>query len=211
MTAEDRFAQLPARRSKFFDTKFDWLKPLWNEPIIASLILVSILPVLVAVSILVKLGSRGPILYSQRRVGFNGKEFSIYKFRSMKMDAEASSGPILAIKNDNRITKVGRFLRASHLDELPQIWNVINGDMAFLGPRPERMVFVNRYVKEIVNYNYRHSVKPGVTGLAQVCLPYDAKANDKLHYDLHYIGNKGSLNLNLFIIWKTFQKVIKAF
>lgn len=160
------------------------------------------LPFMLATAIAIKIGDPGPILYSQVRTGRKGKEFRIYKFRTMRVDAEKYSGPMLAQENDPRITRLGRFLRAVRLDELPQIWNVLNGDMSIVGPRPERPFFVEKFVQEMPEYAYRHNVKPGITGLAQVYGKYNTTPFDKLVYDLMYI-QKCSILEDLRIIIQT--------
>ena len=160
------------------------------------------LPFMVVTAIAIKIGDPGPILYSQVRTGRMGKEFRIYKFRTMRVDAEKYSGPMLAQENDPRITRLGRFLRAVRLDELPQIWNVLNGDMSIVGPRPERPFFVEKFVQEMPEYAYRHNVKPGITGLAQVYGKYNTTPFDKLVYDLMYI-QKCSILEDLRIIIQT--------
>jgi lipopolysaccharide/colanic/teichoic acid biosynthesis glycosyltransferase len=152
----------------------------------------------------------GNIFYTQTRVGKNGVKFLIYKFRTMYENAEANSGAVLATENDPRITKLGKFLRSSHLDELPQLLNVLRGEMSFFGPRPERPEFVEIFVKEIENYHLRFDVRPGITGVAQICLPYDAKARDKINLDIFYIKNRESLLLHLIIIYYTILKMITA-
>ncbi len=147
-------------------------------------------PVMLLTALLIKITSKGPAIYSQTRVGENGKLFKIYKFRSMVADAESKSGAVWATKNDSRITPVGHFLRKSRLDELPQFFNVIKGEMSLIGPRPERPVFVDQFRKEISDYEKRLEIKPGITGLAQVWHRYDENIADvrkKIKYDILYI------------------------
>ncbi len=167
----------------------------------------SILPL---IALAIKLESPGDVIFSQVRVGENGRDFKIYKFRSMRHDAEAASGAVWAGENDPRITRVGNFLRKTRLDEIPQLFNVFMGDMAFVGPRPERPEFVVDLEKEIPYYSKRHALKPGVTGWAQVCYPYGASVEDsmmKLKYDLYYVKNF-SIFLDLKIIIKTVKVVL---
>jgi lipopolysaccharide/colanic/teichoic acid biosynthesis glycosyltransferase len=157
----------------------------------------------------VRLSSPGPALYHQRRVGHEGKVFTIHKFRSMRTDAEAKSGAVWSKAGDPRVTPVGRFLRRTRLDELPQLWNVIKGDMSFVGPRPERPEFVTELTKEIPFYGQRHAVRPGLTGWAQVRHSYGSNAQDALHklqYDLFYIKHV-SVAFDLFIILETLKTV----
>jgi len=167
-------------------------------------------PLMIAVTILIKIDSQGSLFYRQQRVGQNGKRFTLIKFRSMRDDAEAVTGPIFADKDDIRITRVGRLLRTTRVDELPQLLNVLRGEMSFVGPRPERPFFVEQFAKEIPYYAQRLSVKPGITGWAQVCYPYGATLEDaieKLRLDLYYIKNT-SFILDLFIIMKTLKIVV---
>ena len=172
--------------------------------IVSSIGFIFALPFMLITAIAIKIGDPGPVLYSQIRTGRDGKEFKVYKFRTMRVDAEKYSGPMLAQENDPRITKLGSFLRAVRLDELPQIWNVINGDMSIVGPRPERPYFVEKFAKDIPEYVYRHNVKPGITGLAQVYGKYNTTPFDKLVYDLMYI-QRCNLLTDLTIIIQTIR------
>jgi sugar transferase (PEP-CTERM system associated) len=167
-------------------------------------------PVIPIVAALVKLTSHGPALYHQERVGFNGRIFTVHKFRTMRDDAEHGTGPVWATANDARVTPVGRFLRRTRLDEIPQLWNVLKGDMSFVGPRPERPGFVDQLSAAIPFYRQRLVVKPGVTGWAQVRYTYGATIEDaveKLQYDLYYIKNM-SIALDLVIVLETIKTVI---
>ncbi len=168
-------------------------------------ILILTLPLWMIIAIMIKLNSHGPVLYRQIRVGKDGRHFKMLKFRSMKTDAEKHTGPVWAGRNDPRVTKVGRFLRRTHLDELPQFLNVVKGDMSLVGPRPERPFFVEKLSKEIPLYKHRHRVKPGITGWAQVKYKYDENIEDvrnKIKYDLFYIENN-SWRLDLKILFNT--------
>lgn len=178
---------------------------------LALLVLFAFWPFLLLISIFIKLDSPGPVLYKQQRVGHRGKEFTLYKFRSMISDAEKYTGPVWAEKNDKRITRIGRVLRPLRLDEWPQLLNVLQGDMSFVGPRPERPAFVERFRKVLPLYNLRLNVHPGITGWAQVKGSYDESIEDvkrKLEHDLQYV-NDMSLRLDLKIFLKTVLTVLK--
>lgn len=168
------------------------------------------LPLLPFVALGIKLASKGRILYSQERVGRDGVVFRCYKFRTMRADAEADTGPTWASDEDPRITPVGRFLRISRLDEIPQLWNVLRGDMSLVGPRPERPEFVERLSREIPHYHLRHSVRPGITGWAQIRYRYGSSVEDakeKLRYDLFYIKNI-SPGLDFLIFFETIKIIL---
>lgn len=177
---------------------------------IAVLGLLLSLPLLPLVALGIKLTSKGRIIYSQQRVGRDGEIFNCYKFRTMRADAEADIGPTWALDDDPRITPIGHFLRMSRLDEIPQLWNVLKGDMSFVGPRPERPEFVERLKKEVLHYDWRHSVRPGITGWAQIRYRYGnsvADAREKLRYDLFYIKNI-SPGLDFLIVFETIKTIL---
>ena len=177
---------------------------------VASALLILASPAMLAVALLVRLTSRGPILFQQERVGQGGRPFKLTKFRTMREDAEASSGPVWAQEKDPRITPVGAFLRKTRLDELPQIFNVLSGAMSFVGPRPERPFFTERLRKEIPFFDLRLAVKPGITGWAQILYPYGASVEDaraKLEFDIYYIKN-ASLFLDAVIVFHTVKHVL---
>jgi len=172
--------------------------------------LVLTLPLLPLIVLAIRLDSKGPILYTQTRVGKGGRLFKVIKFRTMREDAEAESGPRWADDKDPRVTRVGKFLRSSRLDEIPQLWCVLKGEMAFVGPRPERPEFIEWLSKEIPYYGVRHMVRPGVTGWAQVKYRYGSTVDDareKLQYDLFYIKN-ASIGLDLLIMFQTIKTVL---
>jgi len=176
----------------------------------SALLLLVVLPVMPFVILAIKLDSPGPVLYRQKRVGRRGVTFFCYKFRTMRQDAEADTGPTWAGDDDPRITRVGRFLRSSRLDEIPQLWCVLKGDMGFVGPRPERPEFVGWLSKEIPYYPVRHAVRPGITGWAQIRYRYGntlEDAKEKLQYDLFYIKN-ASIGLDLLIMFQTIKIVL---
>lgn len=169
-------------------------------------------PVMILTSILIKLDSKGDVFFRQERVGMNFKKFNIVKFRTMVADAEKHTGAVWAIKGDPRVTRVGKIMRKLRIDEIPQLVNVLIGNMSFVGPRPEREVFINELNKEIPAYGHRLVVKPGITGWAQVMYSYAAtkeESIEKLRYDLYYVKNM-SLFLDIFIILKTIRTVLSC-
>lgn len=168
------------------------------------------LPLMVMVALIIRLDGPGPVLYRQKRVGLGGRVFTLLKFRTMRVDAEAS-GPTWAAVRDTRVTRVGGFLRRARLDELPQLFNVLRGEMSFVGPRPERPHFVEQLAEVIPFYHDRTLVKPGITGWAQVNFPYGASVEDareKLKYDLYYVKHRG-LRLDLSILAATIKVVLR--
>lgn len=166
--------------------------------------ILTIIPMLL-IALLVRLDSPGPAIFKQERLGRNGKPFLIYKFRSMRIDAERN-GPQWAEVKDERCTRIGRVLRNSRLDELPQLWNIFRGEMSFVGPRPERAYFYNKFEKYIPGFRERLTVTPGLTGLAQVSGGYDLKPEEKIIYDMKYIANR-SVKLDAYCIVKTVSLV----
>jgi sugar transferase (PEP-CTERM system associated) len=167
------------------------------------------LPIVLVTAVLIKLESRGPVFYSQERVGKNGRTFVLSKFRSMRVDAE-QDGPVWASKGDSRTTRVGRIIRKIRVDEIPQFWNILKGEMSFVGPRPERPHFVAQLAEEIPFYEQRHLIAPGLTGWAQIKYPYGASIEDarqKLQYDLFYIKNQ-SLILDAIILFETIKIIL---
>jgi len=178
--------------------------------IAASILNLAILfPVSLLIAAAIKLDSKGPVFYEQERVGEDGKVFNLFKFRSMRVDAEAN-GPVWALVDDDRVTRIGRIIRKLRLDEVPQMINVIKGDMSFVGPRPERPFFVDKLKNEISFYSHRHSIKPGITGWAQLYYPYGASKEDaleKLKYDLYYIKNMSPL-MDITIVLETIKIVL---
>jgi sugar transferase (PEP-CTERM system associated) len=174
--------------------------------------LILCLPLIPFVILAINLTSPGPIFYRQRRVGRDGVVFDCYKFRTMDADAEADTGATWALDDDPRITPVGSFLRMSRLDEIPQLWNVLRGDMSLIGPRPERPEFVGTLVREIPYYNLRHTIRPGITGWAQIRYRYGSSVEDareKLRYDLFYIKNM-SIGLDLLVFLQTIRVILWA-
>ena len=204
---EQWFVALPSERP------LSLLYRCWHKGIdlifglLGSIILLLTLPI---VGLLIYLDSPGPIFYTQERLGYQGRKFRILKFRSMHINAESAGQAVWAAQDDSRVTQIGRFLRATHMDELPQVINILRGDMSLVGPRPERQEFVTQLEKAIPFYSSRLSVKPGLTGWAQVKYAYastDHEAVIKLQYDLYYIKHR-SIRLDLVIILKTVVEVL---
>src|SRR2546421_1131409 len=169
------------------------------------------LPIAIATALLIKIDSRGPVLYKQERVGKNGRAFTLMKFRSMRTDAE-KDGPVWASNGDDRMTRVGKIIRKIRVDEIPQFWNIMRGDMNFVGPRPERPHFVAQLAQEIDYYEQRHLIAPGLTGWAQIKYPYGASIEDakkKLEYDLYYIKNQNVM-LDATIMFETIKTILSG-
>lgn len=199
------FADISGVKRNIYNTK---LKKIFDKSMAVIGIIIAF-PFMLLTVILIKLESRGPVFYFQTRVGWGERTFGLIKFRSMKINAEAN-GAVWAQENDPRVTYVGKVIRLLRIDELPQLWNVLKGEMSFVGPRPERPEFVENLKKEIPFYSLRHAIKPGITGWAQVNYPYGATVKDalaKLEYDLYYIKNV-ILPLDLIIIARTVRTVL---
>ncbi|MBI2569174.1 MAG: sugar transferase [Candidatus Schekmanbacteria bacterium] len=179
------------------------------DVVLAAALLVTLAPVLLLVAAAVRVSSGSPVLYHQERTGYRGQAFEMLKFRTMRPDAEVASGPTLSSEGDARVTAIGRFLRRYRLDELPQLVNILGGEMSFVGPRPERPAFVERYLQEIPGYGQRLMVKPGLTGLAQVRGFYQTSPQNKLKHDLAYILNR-SIFLDLRLIAETVKRIVTA-
>ena len=179
---------------------------------LASALFVVLLPLFAIVWIAIRLSSAGPVFYRQERIGLNNRPFSVVKFRSMVHGAEDTSGPVWAAEADPRVTRLGRWLRRWRLDELPQLWNVIRGDMSLVGPRPERSEFVNEFLTAVPMYNQRHGLRPGITGWGQIHYDYAAsrqQTREKLEYDLFYVKNASFL-LDLAILLRTTRTLVAA-
>lgn len=183
--------------------EFDLIKRVIDF-LIALIMITLTSPLMIIAIILIKLTSKGPIVYKQVRITKNQKEFNIYKFRTMSATAEKDTGPVLALANDMRVTPVGKYLRALRIDELPQLFNVLNGSMSLVGPRPERPFFVEQFIKENPYYDLRHNVRAGITGYAQVYGKYATNFNSKLNFDLVYIKNY-NLILDVKILFQTIK------
>jgi exopolysaccharide biosynthesis polyprenyl glycosylphosphotransferase len=195
----DELSQGPLRRAS--KRAFDVL--------VAGALLLLSAPLMLLLVLLIRLDSRGPAFYRQERVGKNGEPYALWKFRSMRLDAE-KNGAVWAQAKDERVTRVGRFIRKTRMDEIPQVFNVLRGDMSFVGPRPERQVFIEIISRDVPYYTLREGVKPGITGWAQIRYPYGASVEDgrnKLEFDLYYVKN-GTLFLDLAIIFHTVRHVL---
>ena len=202
---ESWLAEIDRRR----EPRFIALMTRLGDIVTSIVFLVVMLPIMLLVALLVRLDSPGPVLYRQERVGLNGKPFTLLKFRSMRVNAEAR-GPAWAEQRDPRVTRVGSFMRRARIDELPQLFNILRGEMSFIGPRPERPHFVEQLAQAIPFYRERARVKPGLTGWAQVNYPYGASVEDaraKLSYDLYYVKNRSPL-LDLLILFSTVRVIL---
>jgi exopolysaccharide biosynthesis polyprenyl glycosylphosphotransferase len=180
------------------------------DVIVSFCILLFGLPLFLLVALAIRLDSRGPVFFRQDRVGERGREFGLLKFRTMVVDAETQSGPVWATEHDPRVTRVGRWLRKTRLDEFPQVINVLRGEMSFIGPRPERPCFVSLLQEKIPYYSQRHTVKPGITGWAQIRYRYGATIEDaeaKLQHDLYYIKHMSPF-LDWLILIASIQTVL---
>jgi len=200
LTEDMRSGSAKSLSKRMFDVLASFILLMGTWPIMLATI----------VAIWLEDGFKAPVFFSQERVGLNGKAFRVIKFRSMSVDAEGDGKARWATKNDSRVTRVGAFIRRTRIDELPQIFNVLSGDMAFIGPRPERPEFVKQLAERIPFYNSRHCVKPGITGWAQLCYPYGASEEDarqKLQFDLYYVKNH-SLFLDFMITLSTVEVVL---
>lgn len=179
-----------------------------SDVMVSAAMLILSTPIIIALFTLIPLTSKGSAIFKQERIGQGGKPYLLYKFRSMVQDAEIQTGPVLASDKDPRITKLGSFMRATRLDEIPQLFNVLKGDMSLIGPRPEREFFIMKFEQDIPDYKYRLRVKPGITGLAQVLANYTTSVEDKLRYDLMYVRNY-SFMLDLKIFLQTIRVVLQ--
>jgi exopolysaccharide biosynthesis polyprenyl glycosylphosphotransferase len=180
--------------------------------ILSSIVLIALFPIAILIGVIIKLNSKGPIIYSQERLGYRGISYKIYKFRSMVVDAEDESGPVWALDDDPRITSFGKILRKYRIDELPQLINVFFGQMSLIGPRPERPYFIEKLKEKFPLYERRFRVRPGITGWSQIKHPSDLKEEDvrqKLRYDFYYIENL-SFNLDIKILISTVVVVLSG-
>ena len=199
---QDDTAILIGKKSIFFHFHlYDFVKRI-GDVLLSILLFLVLSPLMCIIAILIKIDSSGPVIFSQERLGKDGAPFLIYKFRSMKVDAE-KDGPQWAAENDDRCTRVGKILRKARLDEIPQLLNIFEGDMSFVGPRPEREYFYIKFETYIPEFRNRLAVKPGLTGLAQVNGGYDLSPEEKIVYDMRYIEQK-SIRLDIECMLKTF-------
>lgn len=205
----ERIADIPLIALNHASTSrvYDFAKRIFDLAF-AALLLLATSPLLLLAILIIKCTSRGPVLYRQQRVGRGGRLFDILKLRTMVADAEAETGPVLADPYDARVTWIGRVLRRLRLDEIPQAWNVIRGEMSIVGPRPERPCFVAQFEGEVPGYAERFKVRPGITGLAQVCGDYETSVYDKLRYDWLYVFRR-SLWVDLKILVRTVAVVLR--
>ena len=178
------------------------------DVIISIIVIIITSPIMILIAIAIKIDSKGPVIYKQKRITKDGKEFTMYKFRTMIDNAEKETGPILAKKKDERITKVGKILRRTRLDELTQFFNVIKGDMSIVGPRPERKELIEKIIKELPEYRIREQVKAGITCIAHIEGDYYTEPKVRLEYDKMYMKDWG-IKKDIKIIFKTILKVIK--
>jgi len=185
-----------------------WLVKRCFDIVVSSLMLLLLAPVMLVLYALIKLTSPGPAIFKQERLGEGGRSYLIYKFRSMVADAEKATGPVLAAAQDPRITPIGKWMRATRLDEIPQLFNVLKGEMSLVGPRPERPFFIRQFQESIPDYSYRLSVKPGITGLAQILANYSTKVEDKLRFDILYVKSY-SFVLDIKILLQTIRVVLQ--
>ncbi len=204
-----QFGDVPVMvvEQSFRHQELQWLKRVLDVVFSLTALLATI-PFVILAMLLVRLSGPGPVLFVQERVTLQGKVFRLVKFRTMVQHAETKTGPVLSVRNDPRVTPVGRFLRKSRLDELPQLWNILCGDMSLVGPRPERPMFVEQFEREMPGYHLRHAVRSGLTGLAQVYGNYATSAGDKLIFDLIYIRD-WSLLMDLQIVLRTVTAVFR--
>ncbi|MDD5091467.1 MAG: sugar transferase [Candidatus Wallbacteria bacterium] len=203
------FAGIPCRELSYTPSTWLMLVKRVIDCIVSGLGLSLVLPFMPVVAILIKLDSRGPVFFTQERIGFNGRKFWIKKFRTMREEAERETGPVWAAENDPRVTRLGRFLRTYRIDEIPQLWNVLKGEMSLVGPRPEREFFIEKFTEQYPFFRKRLKVKPGLTGLAQIQGRYETDPFSKLKYDLLYIQNF-SLLMDMEIIIHTCRVVLKG-
>ena len=202
---QDHTAILIPKKSILDDFRlYDFVKRI-GDVVLSILLFLVLSPLMCMIAIFIKIDSSGPVIFAQERLGKNGVPFLMYKFRSMTVDAE-KDGPKWAAENDDRCTRVGKILRKARLDEIPQLWNILEGDMSFVGPRPERAYFYQKFEAEIPGFKDRLAVKPGLTGLAQINGGYDLGPEEKIVYDMEYIEHP-SIHLDVKCMLKTFTLI----